>query len=120
MIQSTVYPERVRTTTGEDSVIHIDSQRCEGKGRVVLTNALSKLSGARCGAGKQPMQEIRWIRKWRQLDLTLKTAYTKLWMNVGRVGEPFRLEVHSVTVRALNRHGTQRMPVGRFLVWATS
>src|SRR6267154_3647100 len=120
MIQSTVYPERVRTTTGEDSVIHIDSQRCEGKGRVVLTNALSKLSGARCGAGKQPMQQIRWIGKWRQLDLTLKTAYTKLWMNVGRVGEPFQLEVHSMTVRALNRHGTQRMPTGRFLVWLTS
>jgi hypothetical protein len=41
-------------------------------------------------------------------------------MKVGRLGESFRLEVHSVTVGALNRHGTQRMPTGRFLVWMTS
>src|SRR5882762_4476974 len=66
------------------------------------------------------MQKIRRIGKWRQLNLTLKTAYTKLWMKVGRLGEPFGLEMHSVTVGAFNRHGTQRMPTGRFLVWTTS
>jgi hypothetical protein len=31
MIQSTMYPEGVRTTISEDSVAHIDHQRCKGK-----------------------------------------------------------------------------------------
>src|SRR6267154_3285337 len=35
-------------------------------------------------------------------------------------GESFRLKVHSMTVGTFNRHDTQRMSTGRFLVWTTS
>jgi hypothetical protein len=41
-------------------------------------------------------------------------------MNFGKVGEPLQLEMHSMTVGEMNRHGTQRMSTGRFLVWPTS
>ena len=63
---------------------------------------------------------MRRFRKGGQLNLTLGTAYTKFWIGIGRLCEPFQLEMHSMTVRAFNIHGTQRMPEWRFMIWTTT
>src|ERR1700676_4154844 len=60
------------------------------------------------------------FRKGWELNLTLETAYTKFWIGIGRLCEPFQLEMHSMTVGAFNIHGTQRMPEWRFMIWMTT
>ena len=55
VIESTMHPERVRATTFEDAIIDLDSDGCEGKGHIVLVNAVSKLSSARSRAGEEAM-----------------------------------------------------------------
>ena len=47
VIKCAMYPECVRPTTVEDGIVHINSDRCECKGRVILANAIPKLLSAR-------------------------------------------------------------------------
>src|ERR1700676_2742184 len=63
---------------------------------------------------------MRGFRRRGELNLTLETAYTKFWIFIGRPCELFRFEMQSMTVRTLKIHRTQRMPMWRFTIWATT
>src|ERR1700683_4079954 len=63
---------------------------------------------------------MRRFRKGWELNMALETAYTEFWIGIGRLCEPFQLEMHSMTVGAFNIHGTQRMPLCRFMIWTTT
>src|SRR6202050_5022846 len=63
---------------------------------------------------------MRRFRKGWELNMALETAYTEFWIGIGRLCEPFQLEMHSMTVGAFNIHGTQRMPKWRFMIWTTT
>ena len=105
-MKGAMYPEGVRTLTVQDGVVDLNSNGSEGKCRVVLANTLSEFSSARSRAGKELVQEMRRFRKGWKLNLTLETAYTKFWIDIGRLCEPFQLEMHSMTVGAFNIHRT--------------
>jgi hypothetical protein len=119
-MKGTMYPEGVRPLTIQDGVVHVNSNGGEGKCRVVLVNTVSEFLSVRSRAGKELVQEMRMFRQRGQLNLTLETAYTKLWITVRRPCEPFRHEMQSMTVRTFNIHGTQRMAVWRFLIWTAT
>jgi hypothetical protein len=63
VVKGTMYPEGVRPSTVQDHVVHIDSNRGEGKCRVVLANTVSEFSSARSRAGKELVQEMRMFRQ---------------------------------------------------------
>jgi hypothetical protein len=83
VVKGTMYPEGVRTSTIQDGVIDINSDRGKGKGRVVLADTISEFSSARSRAGKKLMQEMRRFRKGWELNLTLEAAYAKFWFPFG-------------------------------------
>jgi hypothetical protein len=104
----------------EDGIINLKSHGCESECGIVLANAVPKFASARSGAGKQLMEDVRRFRERWELNLALETAYTELWIDVGRVCEPFQLEMQRVTFRTLNIHRTQIMPTCRFMIGTTT
>jgi hypothetical protein len=55
--------------TFKDAIINPDSNRCEGKGHIVLVNALSKILSARSRAGEEVMEDMNRFRQEGLFDL---------------------------------------------------
>src|ERR1700683_4105706 len=116
MVKFTIYFESIRTTGICDRMINLDTNRSECKGCIVLSNVFTKGIREWTYAREEVLESWRRRRKWREVDLALKTALAKFFIIEGGSCELFSIPVKSMAVLAFNIHRTKRMTSKWFLI----
>jgi hypothetical protein len=78
MVQNTMKTKYIWTTTVEDRLVRLNSQRRERQCAVILSNMLPELLGFGILSGKKPTKGRRWFVKGREDYLAMVAASTKL------------------------------------------
>src|ERR1700677_1856377 len=116
MVKFTIYFESIRTTGICDRMINLDTNRSECKGCIVLSNVFTKGIREWTYAREEVLESWRRRRKWREVDLALKTALTKFLVVESGSCKLLSIPVKSMAVLTFNSHTTKRMTCGWFLI----
>src|SRR5882762_4710270 len=116
MVEFTIYFESIRPTGTGDRMVDLDTNRSECKSSIVLTNVFAKGIRVRAYTTEEVLESWRRGRKWREINLTLKTTLTKFLIVLGGSFELFCIPVKGMAVLTFNIHGTKRMTTKRFLI----
>ena len=79
MVKFTIYFKSIRPTGICDLMLNCDTKRSECKGSIVLSNVFAKGIREWTYAKEEVLESWRRRRKWRVIDLALKTALTNFF-----------------------------------------
>ena len=83
MVKFTIYFESIRPTGTCDRMVNVDTKRSKCKSGIVLVNVFAKGIRERAYATEEVLESGMRGRKWREVNLTLKTALTKFFIIKG-------------------------------------